>query len=269
MKYGFSTLVCPGWQWDEIITAASDLGFDGVELRGIGKDIILPESKLFSETGIPAIQSSLARTGLQIPCLSTGACLSDPAVQEAALAEASAYIGLAAKLGAPYIRVLADREPAPPADSAVWDDTLLRKSLQKLLPLAQAKGITILLETNGVYADSARLRNLCEALSHPSLGVLWDAHHPYRFFGEKPADTYNNLKPYIRHVHIKDSVMDNGVFAYRMLGSGDVPLKEVMQILKHNGYSGYVVLEWVKRWNMGLEEPGIVLPHFIDAVKKL
>jgi len=113
MKYGFSTLVCPGWQWDEIVSAASDLGFDGVELRGIGKDIFLPSAKLFDAERLPAVKEDLRRTGLQIPCLSTGAHLSAQDVQAEALAEVTAYINLAAQLGAPYVRVLADRDPAP------------------------------------------------------------------------------------------------------------------------------------------------------------
>jgi len=267
MKYGFSTLVCPGWQWEEIITAASDLGFDGVELRGIGKDIVLPKAKLFEDARLPVLLADVRRMGLHIPCLSMGACLSEAAVREEALAETAAYIDLAAKLGAPFIRVLADREPAP--GGADVDECVLRDNLQKLLPIAAGKGVTLLLETNGVYADSAVLRAFCESVAHENLGVLWDVHHPFRFFGEKPADTYENLKAFLRHVHVKDSIRENGSIQYKMLGGGDVPLKEVMRLLKHNGYDGFVVLEWVKRWNMGLEEPGIVLPHFINAIKTM
>ena len=267
MKYGFSTLVCPGWQWDEIVSAAADLGFDGVELRGIGKDVYLPTAKLFDADKLPVIKNDLARTGLQIPCLSTGACLSACDGQKESIAEAIAYIDLAAALGVPFIRVLADRDPAP-NESAV-DEAALRDNLQTLLPLAQEKGVSILIESNGIFADSARLRAFCESIAHPALGVLWDVHHPFRFFQENPTDTFANLKAFIRHVHVKDSVIADGALQYRMLGRGDVPLPEIMRVLKHNGYSGFVILEWVKRWNMALEEPGIVLPHFIDAIKKL
>jgi len=268
MKYGFSTLVCPGWQWDEIVTAASDLGFDGVELRGVGREIDLTKSRLFTGAGAVQVKDNLKRLGLQIPCLSAGLCLSDGAVQEEALREASGYIALAAELGVKFVRVLADLHSAPSADGVV-DEAVLRSSLAQLLEQAQGKGVTLLIETNGVFADSARLRTLCEVLAHPNLGVLWDVHHPYRFFGERPEDTYSNLKSFISHVHVKDSVMADGKVRYRMLGEGDLPLKDVMRVLKHGGYDGFVILEWVKRWNMDLEEPGIVLPHFINAVKAL
>ncbi len=30
------------------------------------------------------------------------------------------------------------------------------------------------------------------------------------------------------------------------------------------GYVGYVSLEWVKRWNPDLQEPGVVFSHFVS-----
>ena len=42
MKISFSTLSCPRWGWGEIIASAHDLGYDGIEIRGVGKDISVP-----------------------------------------------------------------------------------------------------------------------------------------------------------------------------------------------------------------------------------
>ena len=38
MNLSFSTLGCPNWTWREIIAAAVDLRYNGIELRGIGED---------------------------------------------------------------------------------------------------------------------------------------------------------------------------------------------------------------------------------------
>ena len=35
MKLAFSTLGCPGWMWRDILSAAADLGYDGIEMRGL------------------------------------------------------------------------------------------------------------------------------------------------------------------------------------------------------------------------------------------
>ena len=42
MKLGFSSLVCPGWSLESIVTNAAAMGFDGVELRGIRGELELP-----------------------------------------------------------------------------------------------------------------------------------------------------------------------------------------------------------------------------------
>lgn len=36
MKISFSTLGCPRWSWREILATACDLGYGGVEVRGVG-----------------------------------------------------------------------------------------------------------------------------------------------------------------------------------------------------------------------------------------
>ncbi len=39
MKFSFSTLACPPTTWADIYSMAKDLGFDGIEVRGLGNDI--------------------------------------------------------------------------------------------------------------------------------------------------------------------------------------------------------------------------------------
>ena len=39
MKLAFSTLGCPEWSWVDIQAMARDLGFDGIEIRGLGQEI--------------------------------------------------------------------------------------------------------------------------------------------------------------------------------------------------------------------------------------
>lgn len=265
MKFGFSTLGCPGWLWGEIITAAADLGYNGIELRGIGTEIFLPHVKEFASSNLTQVKARLAKMGLEIPCLTTGAFLFDPDKKENAIGEVSAYLDLAAGLNVPYVRVLGDANPQP----GPVDEELLTENLAYLLPMAQSHDVTLLLETNGVYASSARLRALIEKINHPNLGVLWDIHHPFRFFNEPVSETYANLKPWIKHVHVKDSQMSHGNVQYRMLGYGDVPVAEAVALLSAHNYTGYIVLEWVKRWNMDLEEPGIVFSHYLNTIKRM
>ena len=53
-----------------------------------------------------------------------------------------------------------------------------------------------------------------------------------------------------------------------MMGYGDIPLDEAIGSLLAKGYDGYFTLEWVKRWNKDLEEPGIVFAQYINYMKR-
>jgi fatty-acyl-CoA synthase len=126
--------------------------------------------------------------------------------------------------------------------------------------------VTLLVETNGVYADTNRLRNLLDRVGSDAVAALWDMHHPYRFAGEKPEKTVQNLGAYIKYVHIKDSILENGIVKYKMMGEGDLPIDEMMLALRSINYDGYVSLEWVKRWATDLSDAGVVFPHYANFI---
>ena len=133
------------------------------------------------------------------------------------------YIELAHKLGTPYVRVLADLEPQPGGEV---DDEAVLAALRRLIPIAEGKGVTLLIETNGVYTDTKRLSELLANAASDAVGALWDVHHPYRFTGETADTTVKNLGAYIKYVHVKDSVMQDGKVSYMMMGEGDLPFNE-------------------------------------------
>ena len=78
------------------------------------------------------------------------------------------------------------------------------------------------------------------------------------------------MSKYIRYIHVKDSVDgEDGRVAYKMMGKGDLPIREVLSILKNNGYEGFITLEWVKRWYSELEEPGVVFMQYSGYIKRM
>lgn len=264
MKLAFSTLACPNFSWPEIYSMAKDIGFDGIEIRGLGNDIFAVKSPPFTEEQLPETLRKLNALRLEIPCLSSACCLKFAEKVEENKKEITEYIKLAQKISAPYIRVLADLAPMPEGEV---DDNIVLDQLRELIPLAEEAGVTLLIETNGVYADTSRLRKLLEQLSSDAVAALWDMHHPYRFMGEQPEETVQNLGAYIKYVHVKDSVMQDGQVQYRMMGEGDLPIREMMRALQSICYEGYVSLEWVKRWSADLSDAGIVFPQFIHYME--
>lgn len=261
MKIAFSTLGCPDFSWPDIYTMATDLGFDGIEIRGLGKDIFSVNGKPFTESQLDETLKKLKSLHLEIPCLSSGCCLKFTEKAEENYKEILQYIQLAARLGTPYVRILADLEPLPCGEV---DDKAVLAQLKRLAPAAAASGVTLLVETNGVYADTSRLRDLLENAASDSVAALWDIHHPYRFAHETPDKTVQNLGAYIKYVHVKDSVAQDGKIQYRMMGEGDMPIDDMVLALRSTNFEGYISLEWVKRYMPELSDAGVVFPQFIN-----
>lgn len=265
MKISFSTLGCPGWSWEDMLSTAKDIGFDGIEIRGIGNELYAPRAKQFAVENIDLTKKKLAKIGLEIPCLTSASYLFDKANIDKHIQEAQDYIELASQIGTPYVRVLGDAQPQP----GDVDIDFVVDNLKKLSVRAQEKGVKLLVETNGVFAASKVLKTAIEKVASDYVGVLWDVHHPIRFFNESVEETFENLKNHISFIHIKDSIVVDGVIKYRMMGHGDIPIKSIVRILKENDYKGYLSLEWVKRWCLDLEEPGIVFSHYAGYMKSL
>jgi fatty-acyl-CoA synthase len=188
---------------------AKDFGFDGIEIRGLGSEIFAVRAQPFTESQLPDTIKKLSELRLEIPCLSSGCCLKFAENAENNYQEIIQYIMLASKLGTPYIRILADLEPQP--DGEV-DDGVVLSTLQRLVPMAEEKGITLLWKPMASISDTTRLcglLNQCKRRCRSLVGM----HHTYRFGGEN-GKTVQNLGAYIKYVHIKDSVVENGRVSY-------------------------------------------------------
>ena len=48
---------------------------------------------------------------------------------------------------------------------------------------------------------------------------------------------------------------------------GDLPLEQIIETTQKAGYEGFYSLEWLKRWDVTLEEPGIVLAHYVSYMR--
>ncbi len=261
MKIAFSTVGCPEWSWTDIYIMAKDLGFNGIELRGLENEMNLLRARPFTDAQIDKTVKKLNELNLSISCLASSCFLGGTDDEDEALKEGFDYIELASKINCKYIRILGDKNPAPQGEI---DDERVIKLLGKLLPKAVEKDVYLLVETSGVYSDTKRLARIIEAVGDPHVAVLWDIHHPYRFMNESPAETYENVGKYVKYIHIKDSVMEGDAVQYKILGDGDIPVTETLDLLRISGYDGYVSLEWVKRWNKTLTDAAVVFPAFAN-----
>lgn len=261
MKLAFSTLGCPRLDYEDIVAGAIDLGYDGIEVRGIADELYAPRAKAFDDAHI-ANSIKMLGDKLEIPMLTTNAVIAIEGEEDAAMKEFNDYLELAKKLGTKYLRILCTNTAEP----CGGDYKLALKTYKKMLKIAKGSGVTPLIETNGIFVDSELLRKFMKKAGKGA-GVLWDIHHPYRYGKESIDKTVENIGEFVKYVHVKDSVSENGKTVYKMIGHGDLPIQDAIDALKAMEYDGYLTIEWVKRWNPDLEDSGIVFAHYINAIK--
>lgn len=266
MKLGVSTLGCPDWPLDEILTRCKAYGYDGIEWRGLGPDLDLTRSPAFAApAAIARTRQAFADAGLEICGIDSSAHLSD--ADEAAGADnldhARRMIDLAAALGAPFVRVFGGR--IPDGDDHARTRARVAERLARLGDYAaQADGaVTVVLETHDAFSTGAQVAEVLRQAEHPRVGALWDLHHPYRQ-GEAPGQTWAVLGPYVRQTHVKDSHPGG---TYCLLGEGDVPIRDMLALLQRGGYDGWINLEWEKRWVPALADPDVAFPQYARTLQ--
>ena len=269
MKLAFSTLGCPSWNIEEIVSHAQQWGYDGVELRGYQNDLFLPQAVPFLPENMEATRQQFDQAKLQIVCISSSACLSaeEGSYREMQLREADAYIELAHQLGVSFVRVFggAMRKEG----KQIGSRKALIENLQILGDKAQRLNIKLVMETHDDFIAAKTVAEILHAVQHPNVGVLWDIHHPYRFLKESLQHTLSYLRPFLWHIHIKDSHLTaNGKAEYTFLGEGDIPVKEAVRLLHDSDYDGYLCVEWEKRWHPQLPEPEQVFPQYAEKLRE-
>ena len=261
MKLSFSTNGWLGFDWADFTAMATDVGFDGIEIHNINDAKLSGEGAPFSPGRLPATARQLFEQGLQIPCLDVLGNIADADALDANLTEISDRLDVAALLHAPYLRLHATDEGA---DTDATVKTLIRRAL----PLAEKRGVALLIETVGVYADTVRLRELLNSFACDHLAALWDIHHPYRFAGEDPEQTIQNLGAYIKHVHVKDSYTKDGEVFYCLLGEGELPIDALVSALRSINYDGYFSFECSSSWLHDLGDEAVAFPHFVHYMRR-
>ena len=264
MKLAFSTLGCPDWSWKEIYATAFDIGFDGIEIRGLENEMYLPDFPKFSDNNLCKIKRIFSGS-TKISMLTSGAVIGNPKSAEPFYREATEYIDLAKKLEVPFVRLMISPQPYP----TETDYDFGVKQYQKICDYAKDSGVTPLIETNGILADTKRMKQFIIDTNRENSGVLWDINHPFHYFGESISESAQNIGDKLRYLHIKDSEKVGEKVVYRMAGYGDIPFIELIAELRKLQFEGYLSLEWVKRWLPELEEPGIVFSHYLNYMKRL
>lgn len=267
LPLAFSTLGCPKWAWPTITKKAAQWGYAALELRGLLDQMDLPKCPEFSGTRLKQTLQDLAALDLRISDLGASTKMHEPDAAKRAehLDEAKRFIDLAHELKAPFVRVFPDAL-VKGEDKQVTVARIVA-GLRELGDHAKGSNVSVIVESHGEFNTAPLLLEIIKGANHPNVAFLWDAHHTC-VAGEKPEETYRQLKAYIRHTHLKDSRAERNGRRYVLTGTGEVPVKETVRVLAKGGYRGYYCLEWEKRWHPEIEEPEVAFPHYAKVMRE-
>jgi sugar phosphate isomerase/epimerase len=263
----FSTLGCPDWSFKQIVDFAAKHKYNGLELRGLQREIDITKVKEFTQDKASTLRM-MGDHQLKFVNLGSSAMLHFSEAQERKknLDEGKRFIDLAGELNCPYVRVFPNTIPKDQDKSATMD--LVIKGLLELGDYAKGNEVRVLMESHGDLVHSDDLVTVMKAAEHPNTGMIWDVTNMWTITMEDPKLVYPRLKKYIYHTHIKDAKKADDKIIYTRLGQGEVPIFEAIDLLMKGGYGGYYSFEWEKLWHPELEEPELVLADYSEVMRK-
>ena len=264
----FSTLGCPDWSFEKIISFAAANSYKGIEFRGVQRELDLTKCTAFNnDENIKASLNLLKKNNLKVVDLGSSAEMHHAEGEERKknIDEAKQFIDLAQKLNCPYIRVFPNDFP----DNQTHEETikLIADSLKELGDYASAKNVSVLLETHGKVVYTTDVLNIMQQANRSHVGLVWDAYNMWSVTKEPPVQVYASLKNYIKHTHIKDAKLINGKDEYVLMGEGTSPIFEVVDLLAKNNYNGYFSFEWEKLWHPEIGDSAIAIADYSKKMK--
>jgi len=270
MKLAFSTLGCPNWDLDTIINQAAEIGFDGIELRGILKELDIARLPEFSTKAKETV-AKLEDAGIEMACFSSSVAMSNSGsgISIESLDEIKRYADLCDTFQAANIRIFGGK-----IGSLTWEEAIddAATNLEKMSRIVQDTDFKIVVETHDDWMKGSYFSRLMEMVDLKNVGILWDVNHPYMFINEKPEKTWQETGKWVCHTHWKDSYVEEDSehgFLPCLMGDGILPHQEIFDVLKKGGYGGYLSLEWEKRWHPEIADPEIAFPQYFKYMKEL
>ena len=264
----FSTLGCPDWSFKEIVDFAAAHEYKGIEIRGIQRELDLTKCPAFRNAQNKRNTLTLMKEKkLQFAGLGSSANLhfAEGTERTKNMDEARRFIELAQEIDCPFVRVFPNNFPKGQDRNATID--LITKGLLELGDFSKDSKVTVLMETHGDLVKSEDLEKIMQHAARAHTGLVWDIANMCSVTKESPVEVYQKLKKYILHTHIKDNKLVNGKLQYTLLGRGEVPVFEAIDLLKKGNYRGYYSFEWEKLWHPEIAEPEVALADYPKIMK--
>jgi len=249
----------------KVIEEAAALGFDGVEILHRQMESETPEY-------VNGLKRAAFRNGVSFPMLSIHQDFVSPdaAEREKDIAHTKHCIELAARLGAPAIRLNSGRwntiksfddlmkvkGEEPPIAGHTEDQAFdwVKQSIEACLPAAEKAGVLLALENHwGLTTKPENLLRIYKAVNSPWLVINMDT-------GNFATDPYAGIEMLAPHASIVQAKTYYGGGEWYTL---DLDYPRIAGILKKAGFQGWVSLEME-----GKETPQTAVPKSLEVLRK-
>jgi sugar phosphate isomerase/epimerase len=239
---------------DEVLTFCAGVGFEAVDPTAYyfpGYPALPDDSYVYQ------IKRKAFRLGLDIS--GTGVrndfTLPDPARRQAEVELVKKWVGFAARLGAPVLRVFAGLgKELTPAHTREAVTGWIVDALGECTDYAAKQGVMIVLQNHADYVQTAdQVLDIVRRVKSDWLAVNLDVGS---FKIGDPYAQIAQVAPYAATWQIKENLFVEGQEV-------ETDLSRVMRIVRQSGYTGYLPIE-----TLGKGDPRLKVPAFYEKVKK-
>jgi sugar phosphate isomerase/epimerase len=238
---------------DDLLDFCAHAGFDGVDITGYyfkGYPAVPPDDYLFH------IKRKAFSLGLEIS--GTGVrndfTIADKDKRQLEVDHVKKWIEVAAKIGAPVIRIFAGNQKDPKYTQQQITDWMLQ-DIQTCVAYGKQHGVVIGLQNHNDFIQTAdQVNEILSAINSEWVGLILDT-GSYRVH-----DPYEEIAKSVKYAvnwQIKEKIFVKGA-------EMETDLEKVMAIIKTSGYKGYLPIE-----TLGAGDPKVKVPVLLEKLKKV
>jgi fatty-acyl-CoA synthase len=259
-----STRGTPAWNLETVAERARAYGYAGIDLRLIDGEVI---SCAAVRAHLGRLRALFAPSDLPLVVLATSVRIAQAttAATDRVVADALEWIALAEELDVPMIRFFGG--PRPEGTSIESAIEIAAQVLNRVAPEAERAGVILGLETHDDFSSAGVVAATLARVDSPAVGAIWDMLHTLRM-DESPDQALAAFGARVVNIHIKDARRVDANWQLVLMGQGAVPVDRGLDLARARGYSGYVTVEWEKKWHPELAEPEIAYPQHMAYLRR-
>ena len=252
MNLAFSTKFHKVSGFGDFLKIAEELHYDGIEIHDIKADAFSGKTSPFSPDMASVTKRTLINSQKAIACIDVDCNVADKENAEEIMKKIETAVSVARNINVSYVKVYAESDDENAVD-------YVTEFMADVIALCEKNNVTVLVETEGLYANTDKLCDLLNFFASDYIGADWNMYETYFKAKEDAEKTIKNLGAYVKLVHMTDA---EEYGKHTLIGEGKLPVDEMTNALRSINYAGFVCIEWNPEWVSEIDDLEIILTHY-------